>query len=154
MKYMDTSSFVKYYRYEADEKGAGEVIKLIDDAKKGESYLISSFLLVGECVSVFDKWVRCKFISAEDSNKTIKKFIRDIQELSNKNVLILESFSSSTIANCLDLITKHHLSINDSIHLYTALTNKESIELFISSDELLLRAAESEGFKVLNPEKD
>ena len=44
MKYIDTSSFVKYYRYEADEKGAGKVIKLIDDVKKGESGLISSFL--------------------------------------------------------------------------------------------------------------
>ena len=152
MKYLDTSSFVKYYRYGEDEKGANEIAKLIDSAKNGKATLISSFLLIGECVSVFDKWVRYKFISAEESNQTIKKFIMDIQELSNNGMLLLESVSTSTITNCLDLITKHHLSINDAIHLYAALSNKTDIDQFICSDELLLKAAKSEGFKVFNPE--
>ena len=152
MKYLDTSSFVKYYRYEADEIGANEITELIDNAKNGKATLISSFLLIGECVSVFDKWVRYKFISVEESNQTIKKFIMDIQELSNNGMLLLESVSTSTITNCLDLITKHHLSINDAIHLYAALSNKTGIDQFICSDELLLKAAKSEGFKVFNPE--
>ncbi len=152
MNYLDTSSFVKYYRFEADEKGAERVIRLIDNAKEGNATLISSFLLVGECVSVFDKWVRYKFISPEESNRIIKKFIMDIQELSNNGMLILEPVSTSTITNCLDLIIKHHLSINDAIHLYAALSNKSLIEQFICSDELLLKAAKSEGFLILNPE--
>lgn len=154
MNYLDTSSFVKYYRYEADEKGADEIIGLIDDAKKEKVTLISSFLLVGECISVFDKWVRYKFISPEESNRTIKKFLRDIQELSNSGMLILEPVSTSTITNCLELITKHHLSINDAIHLYAALSNKSLIDRFICSDDLLLKAAKSEGFKIFNPEED
>ena len=37
MNYLDTSAFVKYYRYESDEKGANEIIRLIDDAKKEKS---------------------------------------------------------------------------------------------------------------------
>ena len=154
MKYLDTSSFVKYYRYEADEKGANEITELIDSAKNGKITLISSFLLVGECISVFDKWVRYKLISSEDLNRTIKKFIRDIQELSNNGMLILEPVSTSTITNCLELIIKYHLSINDAIHLYSALGNKTLIDQFICSDELLSKAAKSEGFKVLNPEKE
>lgn len=153
MNYIDTSSFVKYYRYEADEKGANEIIKLIEGAKKGKVMLISSFLLIGECVSVFDKWVRYKFISSGESNRTIKKFIRDMQELSNNGMFILEPVSTSTITNCLDLITKHHLSINDAIHLYAALSNKILIEQFICSDDILIKAAEKEGFSVINPEK-
>ena len=152
MNYIDTSSFVKYYRFESDEKGADKIIELIEDAKKGKVALISSFLLVGECISVFDKWVRYKFISAEESDKTIKKFIRDVQELSITGILTLESVSTSTITNCLDLITKHHLSINDSIHLFAALSNKAQIEKFICSDNNLIKAAEKEGFEVLNPE--
>jgi len=152
MNYIDTSSFVKYYRYEADEKGANKIIELIDNAKKGKAALISSFLLVGECVSVFDKWVRYKFISSEESNKTIKKFIRDVQELSIIGTLTLESVSISTITNCLDLITKHHLSINDAIHLFAALSNKAQIDQFICSDDNLIKAAEKEGFSVVNPE--
>ena len=73
MNYLDTSAFVKYYRYESDEEGANEIIELIDDAKKGKVMLISSFLLIGECVSVFDKWVRYKFISYQESDQTINK---------------------------------------------------------------------------------
>ena len=153
MNYLDTSSFVKYYRYESDEKGANEIIKLIDNAKKFEVTLISSFLLVGECVSVFDKWLRYKFISPQDLDPTIKKFMRDIQELSDNGTLILEPVSTSTITNCLDLITKHHLSLNDAVHLYAALSNKTLVDQFICSDELLLKAAKSEGFKVFNPEE-
>ena len=152
MNYLDTSSFVKYYRYESDEKGANEIIRLIDDAKRGKVMLISSFLLIGECVSVFDKWVRYKFISYQESDQTIKKFIRDVQELSNSGMLTLESVSTSTITNCLDLITKHHLSINDAIHLFAALSNKAQIDKFICCDSILINAAKKEGFKVLNPE--
>ena len=79
--------------------------------------------------------------------------MRGIQELSDNGTLILEPVSTSTITNCLDLITKHHLSLNDAIHLYAALSNKTLVDQFICSDELLLKAAKSEGFKVFNPEE-
>jgi len=153
MKYIDTSAFVKYYRYEADEKGAIKIIKLVEDAKKGKTALISSFLLIGECVSAFDKWVRYKLIVPADLNDIIKRFMLDIQELSNSGTLILEPVSTATIANCLDLITKHHLSINDAIHLYSALSNKSLINQFVCSDEILIKAAEKEFLPIANPEK-
>ena len=150
MKYLDTSSFVKYYRY---EKGADEINKLINNSRKGNIVLISSFLLIGECVSVFDKWVRYKLITAEESRRIAKRFILDIQNLSDNGSLILESVSETSIVNCLELITKHHLSINDAIHLYAALSNKTMIEEFICSDDILIKAALKEGFPVSNPEK-
>ena len=154
MDYIDTPCFVKYYRYEADEEGADEIIKIVEDAKLGRASLIASFLLIGESVSVFDKWVRYKFISYHESEQTIKKFIRDVQELSNSGMLTLESVSTSTITNCLDLITHHHLSINDAIHLFAALSNKAQIDKFICCDNILTNAAKKEGFKVLNPEDE
>jgi len=51
----------------------------------------------------------------------------------------------------IDFITKHHIPINDAIHLYTALTSP--IEEFICSDKLLNQAAKKEGLNVFDPEE-
>jgi len=150
MKYLDTSAFVKHYR--KDEEGSDKINKLIDDARDGKEQLISSFFVVGETISVFDKWARYKYISSDECAELVKIFLKDVKELTNNEVLVLEPVSTSTITNCLDLITKHHLSINDSIHLYTALRNKTLIDIFICSDGILIKAAQNEGLKVLNPE--
>ena len=82
----------------------------------------------------------------------VKIFLREIKELSDAEILILVHVSTSTITNCIDLITKHHLSLNDSIHLFTALGNKTLIDTFVCSDEVLIKAAKKEGFSIINPE--
>lgn len=150
MKYLDTSAFVKHYR--AKEEGSGIINKLVDDAKAGKEQLVSSFIAVGEIISVFDKWTRYKLISSDECAELVKIFIREVKELNDAGILLLENVSTSTVINCLDLITEHHLSLNDAMHLYTVLTNREMVELFICSDENLLKAAKAEGLEVLNPE--
>lgn len=150
MKYLDTSAFVKYYR--KDEEGSDKINELIDNARDGKEQLISSFFIVGETISAFDKWARYKYISSDECAELIKVFLKDLKELTDSEVLVLEPVSTATIANCLDLIARHHLSINDSIHLYTALSNKTLIDIFICSDDLLIKAAQNEGLKVFNPE--
>ncbi len=72
MKYIDTSALVKYYGSEEHEKGFAEIKKLVDEAKAGNEQLISSYFIVGEAVSVFDKWVRYKLISGKESEGIIK----------------------------------------------------------------------------------
>ena len=151
MKYLDTSAFVKHYR--AKEEGSDLINKLIEDAKAGKEQLVSSFIIIGEIISVFDKWTRLKFISKEECDELVKIFLREIKELSDAEILILEHVSTSTITNCIDLITKHHLSLNDSIHLFTALGNKTLIDTFVCSDEVLIKAAKKEGFSIINPEE-
>lgn len=152
MKYMDTSALVKYYGREDFEKGFAKIKELVEKAKAGNEILLSSYFIVGECISVFDKWVRYKLITEEELHKAIKRFLADVKDLNDKGTLILEPITSSVITLCTDLIVKYHLSINDAIHLYTALSNKDNIKEFICSDENLARAAKAEGFEVLNPE--
>ena len=151
MKYLDTSAFVKHYR--AKEDGSGVINGLVDDAKAGKEQLVSSFIVIGEIISVFDKWTRNKYISSDECAELVKIFIREIKELNDAGILLLEHVSTLTITDCLGLITEHHLSLNDSIHLFTALGNKTLIEQFICSDKLLIKAARKEGMDVLNPEK-
>lgn len=151
MKYLDNSAFVKHYR--AEEEGSGTMNKLVDDAKAGKEQLVSSFIVIGEVISVFDKWTRRKYISSDECAELVKISIKEIKELNDAGILLLENISASTIANCLDLITEHHLSLNDSIHLFTALGNKTLIDQFICSDDNLSKAATKEGLEVLNPEE-
>jgi predicted nucleic acid-binding protein len=72
--------------------------------------------------------------------------------LTDNGSLILEPISTAVVIFCLEIIVKHHIPINDSIHLYSALLNKTKIEEFICSDKMLLEAAKKEGFKVEDPE--
>ena len=151
MNYLDTSAFVKLFR--TKEEGSGIVNKLVEEAKAGKELLVSSFIMIGEVISVFDKWTRYKYISEAERAELVKVFLRELKELTDAGALTLEHVSTSTVANCLDLIIAHHLSLNDAIHLFTALSNKAQIRQFICSDEALIKAARKEGFSVINPEK-
>lgn len=152
MKYIDTSAFVKYYSSESTEKGAEQIKKLVDNAKTGEGTLLSSVLLIGETVSVFDKWLRLKRITNEGLDKATGKFITDVRELTENGNLMLEPISAFNSLFSVDYILKHHLTVNDALHLYAALLHKGKIGTFICSDKNLLKAAEKEGLKTMNPE--
>ena len=153
MKYVDTSAFIKYYGKEEFEKGADKIIELIEKVKTGKEILVSSIFMLGESVSVFDRWVRQKIISEEESQKIISRFLTDIKELTEFGGLILEPIDSILFMLSIDFIVKHHIPINDAIHLYTALTLTPKIEEFICSDDILNKAAEKEGLKIFNPEE-
>ncbi|MBI3412685.1 MAG: type II toxin-antitoxin system VapC family toxin [Candidatus Aenigmarchaeota archaeon] len=152
MRYIDSSAFVKYYSEESAEKGANIVKEIIDNAKEGRETLISSILLVGEVISAFDKWARTGILSKENCTKTIAVFVNDIKELTEKNTIVLEDVRSIGMISAVDYIVNYHLTVNDAIHLYTALINKDKIECFVSSDNNLNTAAKKSGLKVFDPE--
>jgi len=152
MKYIDTSAFVKYYSEESTEKGSDRIKELIDKAKGGEEILITSIMLIGESVSVFDKWLRLKLLEKEDFTELLAIFTNDIKELTAVGGLVLEGINILLITASIDYIVKYGLSLNDSLHLLSALLNKKDIEEFICSDKQLLNAANKEGLRAWNPE--
>jgi predicted nucleic acid-binding protein len=153
MKYIDTSAFVKYYADESLEKGASEIQIIIEDAKNGKEKLTSSILLVGETVSVFDRWLRLNLINKLERDKLVSQFFDDLNELLDTGGLILDPLSSLSVTNSIDLILAHHVAINDALHLHSLLSRRSSITTFICSDEHLLKAAEAENVITWNPEK-
>ena len=153
MKYIDSSAFVKYYSEESSEKGSDKVKEIIDRAKEGKETLVSSVLLIGEVISAFDKWVRMRLIKKEEFDEIIGVFVSDLRKLADKNSIILEDITSISMIFCVDYIVKHHLTVNDSSHLYSALVHKNSIKEFVCSDMNLINAAKKEGFKIMNPEQ-
>jgi predicted nucleic acid-binding protein len=153
MKYIDTSAFVKYFGDPEVERGGEKVGNIISQAKRGDFILISSFLMIGEAISVFDKWVRKGYITDDELNKVLGKFFSVVEGLSEKGGLILADLDTLNVAFSIEYILKHNIPINDAIHLYAALARKSSIDEFICSDKNLKRAAEGEGFKIFDPEE-
>lgn len=154
MKYIDSSAFVKYYADESAEKGSAATSSLLDRAKEGKEKLIASILLIGECASVFDKWLRLKKIDIEERDKMIGDFISDIKELTEKESLQLEAITILAVMFSIDHITRHHLTVNDALHLHSAMIHKDKINQFICCDKNLLQAAGKEGLKTWNPEEN
>ena len=153
MKYIDTSALIKHYGDPEVERGVEEVDYLLQQARSGEEILGSSFLMIGEAVSVFDKWVRRGFLSESELDGAVSRFLADIQELNEQGALVLWEVNTPQVAFSVDHILKHHIGINDAIHLRTALARKADIDGFICSDQNLKRAAVSEGFHVADPEE-
>jgi predicted nucleic acid-binding protein len=128
IRYMDTSAFVKYYGKPKMEKGAEIIESIFDDARKGRGILLSSIFMLGEMISVFDGWVRIKAIDSDDFEKITGRFVLDLKEMSEGKALILETIDPMFIPFSTEFIIKHHLSINDAIHLYTALLWKQKLD--------------------------
>ncbi|MBI3036422.1 type II toxin-antitoxin system VapC family toxin [Candidatus Woesearchaeota archaeon] len=152
MDYIDASAFVKYYS--DDEAGVEKVKQLIERAINGEDILISSAIMIGEVVSAFDKWVRKKIMTNEQLEETLSEFVNSIKKLAEGGSLILVDANISSVSVAVNYIVKHHLSVNDALHLYAALINKDIVDLFICCDRNLIKAAENEGLDVFNPEND
>lgn len=151
MEYIDSSAFVKYYAEEDFEAGAEKVQKLINDAKRGKVVLKSSVILVGECVSAFDRWLRMGIFDEEKFNKVITEFLKDVAELRNKKSLVLDDISTPVVINCVGYVISHHLSLNDAIHLYTTISDAKGITRFVCADKNLIVAAQREGFEIFDP---
>ncbi len=152
--YLDTSALVKYYSDESLEPGCAYINQLLDRAKKGQEKLVSSILLVGETISVFDKWARRGWISEEERYSLVALFFQDIQLLVQKEALILEPISPEQSVLSITSILTHHLTLHDAIHLHTALSFPEKIILFVCSDKNLCDAAKKEGFVIIDPEEE
>ncbi|MDO8656473.1 MAG: type II toxin-antitoxin system VapC family toxin [Nanoarchaeota archaeon] len=153
MKYIDSSVFAKCYADEKLEKGADKAREEIEKARQGEEILVSSILLIGEVVSIFDKWYRRHILSEEELREQLSLFVEDIIELTNNGGLILEPISPLIFISSIKFITQYHISVGDAIHLYTALMYLPRNEEFVCSDRNLNYAAREERFVINDPEE-
>ena len=153
MEYIDSSVFAKCYADEKLEKGADKAREEIEKSRRGEEILVSSILLIGEVVSIFDKWHRRHILSEDELREQLSLFVEDIIELTNNGGLILEPISPLIFISSVRFITQYHISVGDAIHLYTALMYLPRNEEFLCSDKNLNLAATAEKFIVNDPEE-
>jgi len=114
---------------------------------------LTSIITLGEALSVFDKRLRRHLISEIEFEEAVSNFFSDINLMVEIGSLLVEHINSIIVMFSLDFIKEHHINLNDSIHLYIAISFNPEIESFVCSDQNLNSAAKKEGLKVIDPEK-
>lgn len=142
--FLDTSALVKRYRQETGTETLDEIFSGTDNT------IVICSISMCEVVRAIDKHFQRKELGLEDFQKIINAFYADIYV---QRIAILE-IVREMLFEANELITKYHLSANDSLILASALTLREGINpIFVCADVRsgLLRAAESCHLSTLNP---
>ena len=142
MIFFDTSALVKRYVYESGSERVDEMLE-----KNIMSSAISK-LAYPEILAAFTR--RCR--EGEYSKDWLDKIINNFH-IEMEKVLIIE-LRDELLPIIRRLISKHPLKGADAVHLASALWLKDNIAVnvsFSASDLNLLKVAEIEGLKVINP---
>ncbi|MGL4368776.1 MAG: type II toxin-antitoxin system VapC family toxin [Spirochaetota bacterium] len=136
--YFDTSALMKKY---IDETGSSNVDKLFLSA---DQIFVSAISEI-ESISTLKRLVIEKEISENDF-EFIKNEIKT--DFSFFSIIGLDP---DLIESAVTAVTKYQLKSLDSIQLGSAVINLNQIDYFVSCDRKLLKAAQKEGFKIINP---
>ena len=146
--FLDTSALVKHYHAEA---GTAEVDRLWADPT---ARLFVSRLGVVEAVSVFAKKARSGLISAADFGLPKKRFFADVRRRRPAVVRLLVRHSQEALRLLQQYSLAHSLHTLDALQLGVALDlrRRRMLDVFVTSDRVLLTVAALEGLTVLDPE--
>lgn len=146
--YLDTSAYLKEF---AREKGSDAIAKLFDLCGNGEIKLLISEWTVNEGMAAIDRKLRRDEITIGERDEIIHEVLRVTRDLALTTNLILIPVESVLVTSSVRLITEKHLSADDSLQLFSALTAE--VDIFVSADSRLNEAAISEGIRSFNIEK-
>jgi len=143
--YMDSSALVKRYHYEIGTEKVDEII----DEMNGEEIFISSVTLI-EIIATLRRKVKERKITKSRFLKLKSAFLYDVER---RYTLI--PLDDSLLTDALNIAEKYGTKSLDALQLASALKTKPVHPeiIFVSADKQLLKYAEKEGFKILNPEK-
>jgi predicted nucleic acid-binding protein len=144
MIYLDSSALVKRY---IEESGSTRVSDILTES----DWVVVSRLVYAEVLSAITRRHKAGNISTRNFERISLAFKSDwdrfvVMELRNEVWGFVER-----------IIARHALKAADSIHLSTALWLQQSLKtevFFISSDIELLKAAQKEKLKIINPQDD
>lgn len=141
MIYFDTSALAKKYVAEA---GSDLINRIIADAVS----IATSKITYPEMLSAFVRRNKMGDVSDKELSELINEFEN------NWNYFFILDIKDDLFKILKIAIKKHHLKVADAVHLASALWLRDNIAgnvSFSASDMNLLRAAELEGLKVINP---
>lgn len=151
--YFDSSGLVKLY---VPEKGTAWVTGVFaaTDPRGNPLHVVgSSNLAIVEVAAAFARLQRMKAMDSDRQRHLVTRFAVD-----QKARLQWIRVDDATIDNAAQLTQRHPLRGYDAVHLAAALGFNRSLvaaklspAIFVSADDVLCRAAESEGLQVENP---
>lgn len=142
MIFLDASAAVKRYFL---EPGSDRVSRLWT----GSEEILSLSILRCELVSALNRKRRERAVAAAGYTRIKKQMAEDAGKMQTVPI------NAELIERSLKVLDAHPLKALDSLYLAGALYLRQALGgpvLFVASDQQLIRAAEAEGLRVLNPE--
>jgi predicted nucleic acid-binding protein len=144
--FLESSAFAKLFVLEQGSEPLIRLLNTIDDSFK----LVSSVASL-EIRSAIRRRERAGEILPSDADLAL-------DGLEAESIRIVEQPVSSQVIDVARMVVDGHpLRALDALHLATCIVARETMQVsdicFVSSDDALLRAAESEHFPILNPLK-
>lgn len=137
--FLDTSSLIKMYHNEADSPWLLDFIENNDI----ESIFLAEITRI-EFLSAVWKKCRSDELSENESIALIKTFQTEVNFSFVKDSRILKRVATELIST----YWREGLRTLDALQLSSALLIQDDIDYFISSDKVLNKIAETEGFKI------
>ena len=146
----DASGLVKRYGREAGSDTVDAIF-----ASPAVEQMSVTLWGYAECVAILHRKRNGKLISAASYTSSVTSLQQEVLVSSQFKVLTIED---DRILAGLPLLVRHNLNSNDAAILAAYLRFQQSLPpgsppcLLVAADRRLLRAAEAEGLKTLNPE--
>lgn len=142
--FLESSAFAKLFVFEEGSEALIRLLESVDDSEK-----LLSALAALEVRSAIRRRERTGDISRADAELALANVVRETVRILEQPVtaMVIETASA--------MLDVHPLRALDALQLATCIVARETLRdsaiRFISSDDVLLRAAQTEGFPVLNP---
>jgi len=147
--YLDSSAFIKNL---SEEAGSSYIGKIFGACEEGKIIIITSQWTIGESLAAIDRKFRRKEIDEREREISMIKVLDSTIQLARIGKLKIVPVREEQVRASWRFIGKHHLSADDALHLLSSIISLT--EIFVAADNLLLKAAKSEGFNTYNIEKE
>lgn len=146
--YFDTSAFVKRF---SKERASDVADMLFAACNAGKFKILISSWVVNETIAAIDRKFRRRDTSLEDRNRNISTLIDNIDLLAKNGSLEIIPVKQDIVDGSLEFVINHHLSADDALHVFSAITN--SCKIFVTADRLLVEVIKETNLQGFNIEK-
>ena len=146
--FLDTSAVIKRY---VAEPGSDVVEMVYRSADAGHVQLVYSLWTLGECLGVLDRLDRQGRLRTGGLSKGRRALLGESARLARLGVLTIAPLGAKLLRNAWNLLLRHHIYQADAVQVATGLARK--VDILLTADRQVARAAAAEGLRVLDPER-
>jgi predicted nucleic acid-binding protein len=145
---LDANAVLKRY---VSEAGSDIVMGVYGAADSGELHLVYSLWTLGECLGVLDRLERQGRLPSGGLERGRRALLGESVRLTRLGVLTVAPLGTRLVRKSWALLLRHHVYQGDAVQVATALDRK--VDLLLTADARVARAAADEGLRVLDPER-
>ena len=145
---LDANAILKRY---VAEPGSDIVEAVYRSADAGAVQLVYSLWSFGECLGVLDRLDRQGRLPPGGLSKGRRALLGESARLTRLGVLTVAPLGVRLIRKAWALLLSHHLYQADAVQVATGLAHR--VDVMLTSDRQVARAAAAEGLQVLDPER-